>query len=147
MLLGVVFVGLMSLLRNDGLRLRVNAAVAVGASGTYIATGTFGPLELVLSTIVLVVAFQGFRSWRWVGVAWLLHTALDIAHAVRGVDLLPWAPNSAVGCAICDPVIALWCFGGGRPVDHLLRQLAGRLRGAPGDRSRRGEHGPLGSDR
>lgn len=120
-LVGLVFVGVMSLVRDDGLRRRVNALVAAGASGTYLATGTFGPVELVLAAVVLVVAYQGFGAWHWIGVAWLLHTGLDLAHHGQGVELLPWAPGSAFGCAVCDPVIALWCFAGGRPLDQLLR--------------------------
>lgn len=124
-LIGVAFVVVMSLVRDPVVRLRLNAAVTLGASGTYLAVGTFGPWDLVACTVVLVCAFRGLRSWRWVGVAWLLHTALDVAHAVKGVDLLPWAPHSSLGCAICDPVIALWCFGGGRPLGRLLRRPSG----------------------
>lgn len=120
-LIGVGFVAVMSLVRDPAARLRLNAAVTVGASGTYLAAGTFGPGELLACAVVFACAYRGFRSWTWVGVAWLLHTALDVAHAVRGADLLPWAPHSSLGCAICDPVIALWCFSGGRPLDQLLR--------------------------
>jgi hypothetical protein len=25
------------------------------------------------------------------------------------------------GCAICDPIIALWCLAGGRPIDKVFR--------------------------
>ncbi|SEQ63702.1 DUF6010 family protein [Microlunatus flavus] len=94
--------------------------VVAGASGTYLATGTFGPVELLLAALVLVAAYRGLGSWRWIGVAWLLHTGLDLVHHLQGVELLPWARGSALGCAICDPVIALWCFTGGRPLDRLL---------------------------
>lgn len=120
-LIGLGFVAVMSLVRDPTTRLRLNAAVTVGASGTYLSGGAFGPWELLASAAVFVCAYRGFRSWTWVGVAWLLHTALDVAHAVEGADLLPWAPHSSLGCAICDPVIALWCFAGGRPLDQLLR--------------------------
>ena len=132
-LIGLAFVSVMSLVRDDRRRLQLNALVVAGASGTYLSGGVFGPAELVGATAVLVCAFLGRRSWTWVGVAWLLHTALDVAHASRGAELLPWAPHSSTGCAICDPVIALWCFGGGRPVDELLRRAARRpARPAPG---------------
>jgi hypothetical protein len=128
-LVGLVFVSLMSLVRDGLRRRRVNALVTAGASGTYLATGAFGPFELLLAAVVLVVAYQGFRAWRWIGAAWLLHTGLDLAHHLQGVELLPWAPGSALGCAICDPVIALWCFAGGRPLDQLLRRR--RFLGSP----------------
>jgi len=120
--IGLSFVATMSLVRDDRRRLHLNAFVVAGASGTYLSGGTFGPLELLGATAVLACAFLGRRSWGWVGVAWLLHTALDVAHASRGADLLPWSPHSSTGCAICDPVIALWCFGGGRRVDGLVRR-------------------------
>ena len=122
--IGLAFVAAMSLVRDDRRRLQLNAVVTAGASGTYLSGGAFGPWELAASTVVLLAAFLGRRSWRWVGAAWLLHTALDVAHAVTGHDLLPWAPHSSLGCAICDPVIALWCLGGGTPLDRLLRPAA-----------------------
>ena len=119
-LIGVGLVTVMTLVRDPGTRLRLNAMITIGASGIYLSGGTFGPWELVACTVIFVCAYRGFRSWNWIGIAWLLHTGLDIAHAVKGVDLLPWAPHSSFGCAICDPVIALWCFSGGRPLDQML---------------------------
>ena len=119
-LIGVAFVAVMSLVRDPGSRLRLNAMIAIGASGIYLSGGAFGPWELLACTVIFACAYRGFRSWNWIGIAWLLHTCLDIAHAVKGVDLLPWAPHSSLGCAICDPVIALWCFSGGRPLDTML---------------------------
>ena len=124
--IGVVFVAVMSLVRDPGTRLRLNAMITIGASGTYLSGGAFGPWELVACTVIFACAYRGFRSWNWVGIAWLLHTGLDLAHALKGVDLLPWAPHSSIGCAICDPVIALWCFSGGRPLHQLLRGIVGR---------------------
>jgi uncharacterized protein DUF6010 len=125
-LIGLAFVAVMSLVRDPASRLRLNAVVAVGASGTYLSGGTFGAWELVACAAVFACAYRGLRSWNWVGLAWLLHTGLDVAHAVKGADLLPWAPHSSLGCALCDPVIALWCFTGGRPLDQLLRSGARR---------------------
>ena len=42
-LVGLVFVGLMSLVRDEGRRLRLNALLTAGASGTSLAAGTFRP--------------------------------------------------------------------------------------------------------
>ena len=125
--IGVGFVAGMTLVRDPGTRLRLNAMIAIGASGIYLSGGAFGPWELVACAVIFACAYRGFRSWKWIGIAWLLHTGLDIAHAVTGVDLLPWAPHSSLGCAICDPVIALWCFIGGRPLDRILFGATNRL--------------------
>jgi hypothetical protein len=40
------------------------------------------------------------------------------------IGVLDVAHTSSLGCAICDPVIAIWCFGGGRPIQQLRRRLA-----------------------
>jgi hypothetical protein len=68
------------------------------------------------------VAFRGLRSWRWIGVGWLVHTAWDVFHYLHGKPILPFAAHSSLGCAICDPVIALWCFAGGPFVPDALRR-------------------------
>lgn len=44
-----------------------------------------------------------------------------------GQPILPFAPISSFGCAICDPVIALWCFAGG-PSIRDLRHRSGQDR-------------------
>src|SRR4051794_16152255 len=99
--IGAAFVAVMSLVRDRVVRLRLNAAVTVGASGIYLSGGAFGPWELLACAVIFACAYRGFGAWKWVGVAWLLHTCLDIAHAVKGVDLLPFAKHSSLGCAIC----------------------------------------------
>ncbi len=39
--------------------------------------------------------------------------------------IVPFAPDSSLGCAICDPVIALWLFAGAPSVYGLLRRKTG----------------------
>jgi hypothetical protein len=74
-------------------------------------------------------------------VAWLLHTAWDVAHHLEGNPIIPFAEHSSLGCASCDPVIAVWCLAGGPPVtDRFLgrrrrRDLTGPL---PDEGGRRG---------
>lgn len=70
--------------------------------------------------------------------AWLLHTCWDIAHALRGANILPFVPHSSTRCAICDPVIAIWFFAGGPSVPALfiarfnrLTRRSGRRHGQP----------------
>src|SRR5262249_35086219 len=58
------------------------------------------------------LCLQRPRSYRFIGIGWLLHTGWDILHHLYGNPLLPFDPTSSLGCAICDPVIAAWCFAG-----------------------------------
>ncbi|HVV23722.1 MAG TPA: DUF6010 family protein, partial [Pseudonocardiaceae bacterium] len=40
--------------------------------------------------------------------------------------------HSSLGCAICDPVIALWCLRGGPSLPALVRSWFARPMGAGG---------------
>ncbi|MEV5741412.1 DUF6010 family protein [Microbispora rosea] len=63
---------------------------------------------------------RGLESWTFIGIAWLLHTGWDILH-LKGSPIIPFAHDSSFGCAVCDPVIALWCFWGGPSLISLVR--------------------------
>jgi hypothetical protein len=129
-ILGPALIGLLYAAANSFVperhRRPFNALMVAGAGAAYVSGGAFGPLELAFTTVMTVVAFRGLSSWRWIGVAWLLHTAWDVAHHVRGAPLLPFAHGSSFGCAVCDPVIALWCFAGGPSVMDVARRLQRR---------------------
>ncbi|WP_212986210.1 DUF6010 family protein [Actinoplanes auranticolor] len=115
-------------------RRRINAVLIGGAGAAYISGGSFGLGELAFTAVVSAVAYLGLRSWTFIGVGWLLHTGWDILHHRRGAPLIPSLPDSSFGCAICDPVIALWCFTGGRSPRELLQWWRGwrRAEGVPG---------------
>lgn len=106
---GVIYSLLMSLI-NEPHRRRFNAIMVAGAGAAYLSGGGFGPWELPFVAVMAVVAYRGLESWTFIGIGWLLHTAWDIAHYLKGHPILPFAHNSSLGCAICDPVIAAWCF-------------------------------------
>jgi hypothetical protein len=131
-LVGVAYAALMSLIRDPDRRREVNAVMVAGAGAAYLSGGAFGAWELALTAAVTYCAYRGLRSWSWIGVAWLLHTCIDVAHAARGADILPFAPHSSLGCAICDPVIALWCLAGGPTVGELAARLPRLRRSAAG---------------
>jgi hypothetical protein len=101
----------------------LNAIVVGGAGAAYLSGGGLGPLELVFTTLLTYVAFRGLGSWAWIGAGWLLHTAWDVVHHAMGSPLLPFAADSSFGCALCDPVIALWCLAGGPSVADVRRRL------------------------
>ncbi|MFI5893938.1 DUF6010 family protein [Actinoplanes sp. NPDC051513] len=132
-LVALIFITLASLIPEPH-RQRVNALLIAGAGGVYISGGGFGLLELAFAAVMVVVAYFGLRSWNFIGIGWLLHTGWDILHHRRGAQIIPSVHDSSLGCAICDPVIALWCFAGGRSPAEIVRSLTARtaVRSGPG---------------
>jgi hypothetical protein len=123
-LIGITYVVLMSLIREPHRR-SFNAIMVAGAGAAYLSSGGgFGPWEFAFTAAVTYCAYRGLRSWTFIGIGWLLHTGWDILHHLNGSPLIPFAADSSFGCAICDPVIALWCLTGGVSVtDHLRARL------------------------
>ncbi|WP_250550604.1 DUF6010 family protein [Pseudonocardia sp. H11422] len=119
-LIGLAYVALNSLVRVEHRR-PLNAVMVAGAGAAYL-SGGFGVWELLFTAAMTYAAFRGLHSWRWIGVAWLLHTAWDVLHHLYGEPILPFAAHSSLGCAICDPVIAVWCFAGGPSVKDAWRR-------------------------
>lgn len=119
--IGLAYALLMSLIREPHRR-RVNALMIAGAGAAYFSGGGMGAWELAFGALLVYVAYRGLESWTFIGVGWLLHTAWDVVHHLKGHPILPFAHDSSLGCAICDPVIALWCFSGGRSPRELFRR-------------------------
>jgi len=92
-----------------------------GAGAAYL-NGGFGMWEFAFTALVTYCAYKGPRSYRFIGVGWLLHTGWDVLHHLYGNPIVPFAPTSSLGCAICDPVIAAWCFAGGPSLYNLGRR-------------------------
>ena len=84
--------------------------------------GGFGIWEFAFTAAVTLCAFRGLESYNWIGAGWLLHTGWDVLHHLYGNSIVPFVAGSSFGCAICDPVIALWCFAGAPSVFDLLRR-------------------------
>ena len=107
----VIFVLAMSLVREPTRR-NVNAVIATGATGVYISGGGFGPWELLFALVAVPIAYRGFRDYRFIGIAWLMHSGWDLAHHLWGNPLWPFMRTSSFGCMIFDAVIALWFLAG-----------------------------------
>lgn len=120
LLIGVLYVAVNSLVREPHRR-RFNAIMVGGAGAAYLSGGGFGVWEFAFTIVVAYCAFRGLDSWTFIGIAWLLHTAWDVAHHLYGNPIIPFAEHSSLGCAICDPVIAVWCVAGGPSVIGPLR--------------------------
>ena len=88
------------------------AIFVAGAGAAYLSGGGFGVWEVAFTTLMVFPAYKGLQSYRFIGIAWLLHTGWDILHHLYGNPILPFAATSSLGCAICDPVLAIWCFAG-----------------------------------
>src|SRR5262245_58042790 len=116
----VVFVLLMSLVREPSRR-TFNAILVAGASGVYL-SGGFGLWELLYPVIATPIAFKGLRSYRLIGIAWLMHSCWDIAHHVWGNSIWPFMPSSSFGCMIFDAVLAIWFIAGAPDIRRSFRR-------------------------
>lgn len=123
--IGVAVVACLSLVPSRHRR-PFGAVFLAGAGAAYLSSGGLGIWDVLFTAVMTGVAFLGLRSYRWLGVGWLLHTAWDVVHAVKGSPILPMAAHSSAGCAVCDPVIALWYFADAPSVPELLRIRRGR---------------------
>jgi hypothetical protein len=123
----VVFVMIMSLVREPGRR-PFNAILVAGASGVYLGGG-FGVWELLYPAIATPIAYLGLWSYRFIGIAWLMHSCWDIVHHLWGNPLWPFMPTSSFGCMIFDALIAAWFLAGAPSVLGSSGQvsLSGRI--------------------
>jgi hypothetical protein len=126
-MIGIAYVCLMSLIREPHRR-RFNAIMVAGAGAAYLSGGGLGPWEFAFTAVMTYCAYRGLESWTFIGIGWLLHTGWDVLHHLHGNPIIPFADLSSLGCAICDPVIAVWCFSGGPSITGLPRVLLGRSR-------------------
>lgn len=124
-LIGLVYITLSSLIREPHRR-RFNAVMVAGAGAAYLGGGGLGVWEFAFTAVVTWCAYRGLDSWLFIGVGWLLHTAWDVVHHVKGAPIVPFAAHSSLGCAVCDPVIALWCLAGGPSVFGVVRSWVRR---------------------
>ena len=120
-LIAILYICACSLFREPNRR-SFNAIMIAGAGAAYL-NGGFGAWEFAFTALVTYVAYRGLHSYNFIGLGWLLHTAWDVLHHLYGNPIVPFAALSSLGCAICDPVIALWCFFG-------APSIWGRFRGS-----------------
>ena len=95
-----------------------------GAGAAYL-SGGFGIWEFAFTAVVTYFAYRGLQSYNFIGIGWLYHTGWDVLHHLYGNPIVPFVPASSLGCAICDPVIAFWCFAGAPSVYDLFRRRMG----------------------
>jgi hypothetical protein len=120
-LIAALYIFVNSFLREPHRR-TFNAIMLAGAGAAYLSGGGFGLGEVAFTMAMAPIAWLGLRSYRFLAIGWLLHAAWDVAHHLYGNPLLPFDPTSSLGCAICDPVLALWFFAGAPSMIEMRRR-------------------------
>lgn len=93
--IGLLVVLLLSLV-PDPHRRPLNALGIAGAGGVYFSGGGLDAWELPFGALMLYVAYRGLTSWTFIGIGWLLHTAWDVVHHLKGNPILPFAHDSSL---------------------------------------------------
>lgn len=116
-----VFIAACSLLREPHRR-NFSALMISGAGAAYLGGG-LGLWEVAFCIVLTFFAYRGLSDYRFIAVAWLFHTGWDVIHDLYANPILPFAPTSSLGCAICDVVLAIWYFTGAPDVLVRLRRV------------------------
>lgn len=122
-LIGLGYMLLVSLFREPD-RQKFNALMVAGAGAAYL-NGGLMEWEFVFCSVMTFLAFMGLKHYGWLGIGWLLHTGWDLVHHFYGNPIVPMDAQSSLGCAICDPVIAIWFFWGAPSVIQLFKRRVG----------------------
>ena len=118
----IAFVLLMSTVREPARR-TFNAVLVAGTAGVYL-SGGFGLWELIYPVIVTPILYLGLRSYRFIGIAWLMHAAWDLPHHFWGHPIWPFMPTSSFGCVIFDTLIGIRFLAGAPSLVALRSQVA-----------------------
>ncbi|WP_134091155.1 DUF6010 family protein [Olivibacter sp. XZL3] len=114
------FISIMSFVKEPN-RQKLNAIIIAGAGGVYW-DGGLGVWEFVFGSVMLFVAYQGLKHYYFIGIGWLLHTAWDLLHHLYGNPIVYLEPASSAGCAVCDPILALWFFFGAPTIWNVFKK-------------------------
>jgi hypothetical protein len=89
-------------------------------------SGGLGLWELLYPVIVTPVTYLGLRSYRCIGLAWMMHAGWDLVHHLYGNPIWPFMANSSFGCLVFDTLIAVWFFANAPSIFVLVfRRLDG----------------------
>lgn len=94
---------------KEPLRQKINALIIAGAGGVYWGSG-LGFYEFPLGVILIFLAYKGLKDYKYLALGWIVHTIYDLLHHYYGNPIIPMAPASSAGCAICDPILAIWLY-------------------------------------
>jgi hypothetical protein len=105
----LLFVLIMSRVPEPARR-HFNAILVAGTCGAYLG-GRFGIWELAYPLLATPVVYARLRTYRFLGIAWLMHAG-DLAHHLWGNPIWPFMPTSSWGCTIFDSGVAIWFLAG-----------------------------------
>jgi hypothetical protein len=117
--IALLFIAAASALKEPS-RQKFMAIMIAGAGSAYL-NGGLGKWEFAFTAFVTYCAYKGLASYRWIGLGWVLHSGWDVMHHLYGTPIISFYAASSLGCAICDPVIAMWCFIGAPSVYEVFR--------------------------
>jgi len=103
-----IFITIFSFVKEP-YRQQINALIIAGAGGVYWSSG-LGFYEFPLGVIMIFLAYKGMKDYKYLALGWIVHTVYDVLHHYYGNPIIPMAPGSSAGCAICDPVLAIWLY-------------------------------------
>jgi Family of unknown function (DUF6010) len=106
--IAIVYISVFSLVKEPS-RQKINAVIIAGAGAVYW-SGGLGIWEYVFATAMLFMAFKGLSNYKYIGIAWLMHTTWDTLHHLYANPIVPFSASSSAGCAVCDSILALWFF-------------------------------------
>lgn len=119
-LIAIVFITIMSFVKEPN-RQKLNAIIIAGAGSVYW-SGGLGVWEFIFGSLMLFVAYKGLKHYYFIGIGWLLHTGWDILHHLYASPIIPFDPLSSAGCAVCDPILAIWFFFGAPTIWNVFKK-------------------------
>ncbi|MFT3948926.1 MAG: DUF6010 family protein [Agriterribacter sp.] len=119
-LIAVVLITIISFAKEPN-RQKINAIILAGAGGVYW-SGGLGVWEFLFGSLLLFVAYRGLKHYYFIGIGWLLHTGWDILHHLCADPIVYLEPSSSAGCAVCDPILALWFFFGAPTIWNIFKK-------------------------
>ncbi len=103
-----VYITISSLIDEPN-RQKISAVIIAGAGSVYW-SGGFGIAEYLFATAMLFMAFKGLTNYKYIAIAWLMHTVWDTLHHFYGNPIVPFSASSSAGCAVSDSLFAIWFF-------------------------------------
>ena len=116
----IVFIALVGLLQEP-VRQKTMAIMLAMAGGVF-AVPPFAEWGFMLGAAIATCGYFGLRWYTFIGIGWLLHAAWDTMRYFNDAGLVGLGPESSLGCAIFDPLIALWFFLGAPSIWEFVRK-------------------------